>query len=90
MARFRRVRPDDELTLVEHLDELRTRLIVSISVLTIAVAACYAEYGRIFHLLDRCADAHHRQLVAFSPGEAFFTTLGVCVYCGPHHQRRRS
>jgi sec-independent protein translocase protein TatC len=80
MARFRRVRPDDELTLVEHLDELRTRLIVSLSVLTIAVAACYAEYGRIFHLLTD--PIHHRHLYSFSPGEAFFTTLGVTVYAG--------
>ena len=80
MARFRRVGPDDELTLVEHLDELRTRLIVSLSVLTIAVAACYAEYGRIFHLLTD--PIHHRQLFSFSPGEAFFTTLGVSVYAG--------
>lgn len=80
MARFRRVKPDDELTLVEHLDELRTRLIVSLSVLTIAVAACYAEYGRLFHLLT--GPIHHRHLYAFSPGEAFFTTLGVCVYSG--------
>jgi sec-independent protein translocase protein TatC len=80
MARFRRVKPDDELTLVEHLDELRTRLIVSLSVLTIAVAACYFEYGRIFHLLT--GPIHHRHLYAFSPGEAFFTTLGVSVYAG--------
>jgi sec-independent protein translocase protein TatC len=80
MARFRRVRPDDELTLVEHLDELRTRLIVSLTVLTIAVSASYAEYGRIFHLLT--GPIHHRQLFSFSPGEAFFTTLGVSVYAG--------
>jgi sec-independent protein translocase protein TatC len=80
MARFRRVRPDDELTLVEHLDELRTRLIISLSVLTIAVAASYAEYGRIFHLLT--GPIHHRQLFSFTPGEAFFTTLGVSVYAG--------
>ena len=80
MARLRRLTSDDELTLVEHLDELRTRLIASISVLTIAVAACYFEYGRIFHFLT--GPIHHRHLYAFSPGEAFFTTLGVCVYTG--------
>jgi sec-independent protein translocase protein TatC len=80
MARIRRLAPHDEISLVEHLDELRTRLIVSLSVLTIAVAACYFEYGRIFQLLTD--PIHHRQLYSFSPGEAFFTTLGVSVYAG--------
>jgi sec-independent protein translocase protein TatC len=80
MARIKRARPEDELTLVEHLDELRTRLIVSITVLLIAVSACYYEYGRIFRLLTD--PIHHRQLYSFSPGEAFFTTLGVSVYAG--------
>jgi sec-independent protein translocase protein TatC len=80
MARIKRARPDDELTLVEHLDELRTRLIVSITVLLIAVSACYYEYGRIFTLLTD--PIHNRQLFSFSPGEAFFTTLGVSVYAG--------
>jgi sec-independent protein translocase protein TatC len=80
MARIKRARPDDELTLVEHLDELRTRLIVSISVLLIAVSASYYEYGRIFSLLTD--PIHNRRLYSFSPGEAFFTTLGVSVYAG--------
>ena len=80
MARIKRANPDDELTLVEHLDELRTRLIVSISVLVIAVSAAYYEYGRIFTLLTD--PIHNRRLYSFSPGEAFFTTLGVSVYAG--------
>jgi sec-independent protein translocase protein TatC len=80
MARMKRAHPDDELTLVEHLDELRTRLIVSISVLVVAVSVCYYEYGRIFQLLTD--PIHHRKLFSFSPGEAFFTTLGVSIYAG--------
>ena len=51
MARIRRVKPDDELTLVEHLDELRVRLIVSLVVLTVAVAGCYYESHHILHFL---------------------------------------
>ncbi len=78
MARIKRAKPDDELTLVEHLDELRTRLIVSITVLLIAVSACYYENQRIYHLLT--GPIHHRRLYTFSPGEAFFNAIAVSVY----------
>ena len=36
MARLRPVDFEDRLTLVEHLDELRTRIIISISALVVA------------------------------------------------------
>jgi sec-independent protein translocase protein TatC len=85
MARIKRARPDDELTLVEHLDELRTRLIVSISVLVVAVSAAYYENHRIYKLLLSALPAsfrHHHKLVAFAPGEAFFNAITVSVYAG--------
>jgi sec-independent protein translocase protein TatC len=80
MARIRRVKPDDELTLVEHLDELRVRLIVSLLVLTIAVAGCYYESHSILHFIT--GPIHHRQLVTFAPTEAFFNTVMISVYGG--------
>jgi sec-independent protein translocase protein TatC len=80
MARIRRVRPDDELTLVEHLDELRVRLIVSLLVLTIAVAGCYYESHNILHFIT--GPIHHRELVTFAPTEAFFNTVMISVYGG--------
>jgi sec-independent protein translocase protein TatC len=80
MARMRRVKPDDELTLVEHLDELRVRLIVSLLVLTIAVAGCYYESHNILHFIT--GPIHHRQLVTFAPTEAFFNTVMISVYGG--------
>ncbi|HKV67637.1 MAG TPA: twin-arginine translocase subunit TatC [Gaiellales bacterium] len=82
MARIKRAKPDDELTLVEHLDELRTRLIVSISVLVVAVSACYYENHRIYHLLTSALPAGHRQLYTFAPGEAFFNAITISVYGG--------
>lgn len=80
MARHRRVHPDDQLTLVEHLDELRTRLIVCLSVLAVGIAVCYAENHRIYHALR--APIHYRQLVALGPTEAFFNTIMIAVYGG--------
>lgn len=82
MARIKRVRPDDELTLVEHLDELRVRLIVSLLVLTIAVGGCYYENHRIYHLLTSALPNGHRQLYTFAPGEAFFNAITISVYGG--------
>ena len=82
MARMKRAKPDDELTLVEHLDELRTRLIVSISVLVVAVSACYYENHRIYHLLTSALPQGHRQLIALAPGEAFFNAITISVYGG--------
>jgi sec-independent protein translocase protein TatC len=80
MARIRRVKPDDELTLVEHLDELRVRLIFSLLVLTIAVGGCYYESHNILHFIT--GPIHHRQLVTFAPTEAFFNTVMISVYGG--------
>ena len=82
MARIKRAKPDDELTLVEHLDELRTRLIVSISVLVVAVSVCYFENHRIYNLLTSALPKGHRHLVAFAPGEAFFNAITISVYGG--------
>src|SRR4051812_34437364 len=52
----RRLRPvahDDRLSIIEHLDELRTRLIQSIVVLVIAFSFCYWQNGSILHAINR-------------------------------------
>ena len=41
MARVRAVSHEDRLTLVEHLDELRTRIIVCLVVFGVALALCF-------------------------------------------------
>jgi sec-independent protein translocase protein TatC len=80
MARIKRAKPDDELTLVEHLDELRTRLIVSLTVLIVAVSACYYENHRLYHLLTK--PLHGEKLVTLAPSEAFFNAVTISVYGG--------
>jgi sec-independent protein translocase protein TatC len=80
VARLSRVRPEDQLTLVEHLDELRTRLIISLTALAIAISACYYENVRIYDFLT--GPIHHRHLYTFGPTEAFFNAITVSVYGG--------
>jgi sec-independent protein translocase protein TatC len=81
VARPRRVDPDDQLTLVEHLEELRTRLVIVLSALAIAMTACYIENVRIYHFLQRPLDDNVK-LVTLTPTEAFFNAVMISVYGG--------
>ena len=80
----RRVRParfDDQLTLVEHLDELRGRIIASAIILVAAIALCFWQN----HLLLEIANEplpDGRQPITFGVTEPFFTTVRLSVYGG--------
>lgn len=81
----RRVAPDEQLTLVDHLDELRVRLIVTLSVLAVAIGVGFAEQSRILtFLLKPAQHALHRPdvLLARSPTSGFFLAVGIALYFG--------
>lgn len=80
MGKLKPVHHDDQLSLVDHLDELRTRLIWSIIAIAVAFAVCFWQSS---HLLDIAAaplPASDRALIVLAPTEAFMTTLTVSVY----------
>jgi sec-independent protein translocase protein TatC len=79
MARIRPVKHEDRLTLVEHLDELRTRLVISIVVFFVAWGLCFWQSDLIFDLLNDPLP-NGRQPVTLSPTEPFFTTMTVSAY----------
>jgi sec-independent protein translocase protein TatC len=84
VARARRVKPDEQLTLVEHLDELRTRIIVVLVVLTVAVAVCFWQSGAILQysrhpLPPRLQDTKFAQ---FGPLDAIMTSISISIYGG--------
>lgn len=79
MARMRPVSHEDQLTLVEHLDELRTRIVVCLVVLGVALALCFWQN----HLLLEIASGPlpgDKKLLTFGVTEAFATTLTVATY----------
>ena len=78
--RLRRAAHDEQLSLVEHLDELRARLIVVLVVLTVAVAICFWQNNSIYHFLTGPID--HRKLITLAPTEAFFNAVMIAVYSG--------
>ncbi len=49
----RRIGHEDKLSTVAHLDELRTRLIVSLAVVGIAFGFCFWKNHELLHLIDR-------------------------------------
>jgi sec-independent protein translocase protein TatC len=79
MARLRPVDFEDRLTLVEHLDELRTRIIISISAFSAAFALCFWQNSR---LLDIANGPLPDDLtpITFGVAEPFTTTVTITAY----------
>lgn len=80
MARFRAVSHEDRLTLVEHLDELRTRIVVSLAAFAVALALCFWQNHLLLEVASGPLPAGHRKLLTFGVAEAFTTTLTVSAY----------
>jgi sec-independent protein translocase protein TatC len=77
----RRLRHDEEATLVEHLDELRTRLIVSLVAVTLCFAVTYAFHHRLLHWLNRpLPERLHGKTITFGVAEPFITSFTVSFY----------
>jgi sec-independent protein translocase protein TatC len=79
VARIRSAKHDEHLTLVEHLDELRTRIVISIAAFTVAFGFCFWQNHRILDLLDNpLPDDRHP--ITLGVTEPFMTTLTVSAY----------
>jgi sec-independent protein translocase protein TatC len=79
----RRVRPvahEDRLTLVEHLDELRNRLIVCAAAFAVALALCFWQNHLLLEIASWPLPADHKKLITFGVTEPFMTTFTVSAY----------
>lgn len=75
----RRAGVDQGLTVVEHLSELRQRLIVCVGALVAAFALAYTWNERLIALLVRPLPDDQQRLVTLSPTEPFFTSIKVAL-----------
>src|SRR6478752_9318893 len=80
MARVRAVSHEDRLTLVEHLDELRSRLIVCLVVFGVALALCFWQNHLLLEIANGPLPGGHTKLITFGVTEPFTTTLTVATY----------
>jgi len=71
---------EDRLTLVEHLDELRTRLVVCLVVLGVALALCFWQNHLLLEIAAGPLPSDHKELLTLGVTEAFTTTLTVSTY----------
>jgi sec-independent protein translocase protein TatC len=78
----RRLRHGEEATLVEHLGELRTRLIISLIALAAGFGVAYGFHGRLLHWLNRPLPDNLDKPVTFSPIEPFATSIMVSLWAG--------
>lgn len=78
----RRLRHGEEATLVEHLGELRARLIVALSAIAVGFIVAYVFHGHILTWLNRPLPDQLKKPVTFSPIEPFTTSVWVSLYAG--------
>jgi len=80
MAKLKSVKHDEQLTLVDHLDELRTRIIASIIFLVVCFAVCFWQSHFILSIASHPLPSGNKELLVLAPTEAFMTTVTVCAY----------
>jgi sec-independent protein translocase protein TatC len=80
LARLKSVSHEDELSLVEHLDELRTRIIVCIAVLVVAMSLCFWQNDRLLEIASGPLPGGQKTLFTLGVTEAFTTTLTISAY----------
>jgi sec-independent protein translocase protein TatC len=79
---LRKQRPvghEDRLTLVEHLDELRTRIVIAVFAFVAALILCFWQNHRLLDIINDPLPKGQTP-ITLSPTEPFTTTLTVSAY----------
>jgi sec-independent protein translocase protein TatC len=78
----RRLQHDEDATFVEHLEELRWRIIVMLGALAIATAVAFTFHDHVLDWLNHPLPADRRRVVTLGVAEPFTVSLKVSVYAG--------
>jgi sec-independent protein translocase protein TatC len=80
MRRIRPISHQDRVPLEGHLEELRSRIAVSLSVFGVALALCFWQNHLLLELAGAALPAGHERLITFGVTEPFTTTMTVSAY----------
>src|SRR6266550_7063095 len=78
----RRLDHGEEATLVEHLEELRQRIFVSLGALIVGFIATYAIHRHLLHWLNRPLPAHVGKPITLGVAEPFLTVMKISLFGG--------
>jgi len=78
----RRLGPGEEATLVQHLDELRSRLIVSLLALTLGTTTAFVFQHQLLRWMSLPLPEERRRLLTLGVAEPFLTTFKVSLWAG--------
>lgn len=78
----RKLHHGEEATLVEHLGELRARLVVGLLALAAAFTVAFVFHDNLIHWLNQPLPAARRHPVTFGVAEPFITSVMVSLYAG--------
>ena len=82
---FKRKRPiqmivDDEMALSEHIEEFSQRLIFCLIFFLFATLVCFTDVKEIVRVFQ--APAIGVKFLQFAPGEYFFASVKIAIFCG--------
>jgi sec-independent protein translocase protein TatC len=78
----RKIRPvahEDRLSLVDHLDELRSRIMVALAAFGVAFGLAFWQNHVLLDIANGPLPGH-QQPITLSPTEPFLTTITLCMY----------
>jgi sec-independent protein translocase protein TatC len=78
----RRLGHAEEATLVEHLDELRSRIIVSLITLAATTTVTFIFHHHLIEWLERPLPPDRRHLITFGVAEPFLTSFKISLMAG--------
>lgn len=68
------------MSLIEHLEELRKRIIISVVAIAVGMTVCFIFQESLLGLL--VAPLNGRELITLTPAESFLTVFKVAAYAG--------
>ncbi len=82
MPRLRPIDHEDRLTLVDHLGELRTRIMIAIAAFVVASGLCWWQNHKVLEIVYEPLPDNVPQPITFGVTEPFTTTLSNSAYFG--------
>jgi sec-independent protein translocase protein TatC len=79
MRRLRPISHEERLSVIDHLDELRSRIVISLLAFGVAFGLCSWQNHRILDILNKPLPAHV-QPITFGVTEPFMTTITNSAY----------